>query len=306
MSESAESAEKCRAGNTNRPAKSGTKKRKSAESAENAESEVAPKKTNLNAFHWVLTWNNYPSNWQDFFTDRKPLIEKICIGEEKCPTTGTPHLQGWLRLFKKNVPRTYLSLPKEIHWEPMARNATEKQNTMYCTKARGNTLTWGIPSPWKREIKDLKPWMEELLKILSSPLEEGEAFRTVYWIWEPEGNIGKTVFQQAMYHMMEGVVAIEGKAADVKHFVSDYTKKTSQTPKIIFLNIPRCDQEFVSYGAIEKVKDMFFMSGKYEGGMVSGPRPHVMVFANDGPIKSKMSEDRWKIGRIHEDKIIWI
>lgn len=178
----AENAEKCRAGNTDRPAKSGTKKRKNAENAENAESEPGPKKTCLNAFHWVLTWNNYPKNWQDFFTERRSLIEKICVGEEVCPTTGTPHLQGWIRLFKKNIPRTYLSMPKEIHWEAMSRNATEKQNTMYCTKARGNTLTWGIPSPWKREIKDLKPWMEELLKILSSPLEEGEAFRTVYWI----------------------------------------------------------------------------------------------------------------------------
>lgn len=307
----AENAEKCRAGNTVPPGKKRKISIENAENAENAEVEGGaggklPSKTKSNAFHWVFTWANYPENWKDFFNDRKSLIEKICVGEEVCPTTGTKHLQGWIRLFKKNIPMTYLGLPKQIHWEIMSRNATEKQNTIYCTKARSNTLTWGIPSPWKREITEMKPWMTELMSILSTPLEEGNAFRTIYWIWEPEGNTGKTVFQQAMYHTLEGVVAIEGKAADVKHFVCEYTKKTGTTPKIIFVNIPRVDLEFVSYGAIEKVKDMFFMSGKYEGGMVSGPRPHVMIFANDGPIRRNMSEDRWKIARIVGDTLEWV
>ena len=297
-------SENFRAGNTDRPEKQRQKTRKISEVSEIPETAKKIEKKFV-AFNWVFTWNNFPENWQDFFNERKSLIEKICVGEEKCPTTGTPHLQGWIRLFKKNTARTYLSLPEQIHWETMSRNATEKQNTIYCTKARTNILTWGIPSPWKREIKDMKPWMEELIKILSSPLEEGESFRTVYWLWEPEGNIGKTVFQQAMYHMLEGVVAIEGKAADVKHFVSEYSKRNGMTPRIVFLDIPRCDQDFVSYGAIEKMKNMFFFSGKYEGGTVNGPRPHVMVFANDVPNISKMSRDRWKIGRIVDEQIEW-
>ena len=158
---------------------------------------------------------------------------------------------------------------------------------------------------WARELKDLKPWMEELWQILASPLEEGDAFQTVYWIWEAnDNNQGKTVFQQAAYHALEGVVVSEGKPVDVKHFVSDYTKKTGTTPKIIFMNI-RCEQDFVSYDAIENVKNMFFRSHE-GGGMVSGPRPHVMIFANDGPIKPNMSKDRWKIGKLHADNITWI
>lgn len=297
--------ENCRGGNTVPPGNLEGKKRKMDNIDEIDIPPLEVGKKVWATFHWILTWNNYPKNWQDFFTDRRSLIEKLCVGEEICPTTGTPHLQGWLRLFKKNIPRTHLGLPKQIHWTAMSRDATEKQNTMYCTKGRGNILTWGIPSLWKRTIKDMKPWMAELLTILSSPLEEGIAFRTVYWLWEPAGNTGKTVFQQAVYHMLEGVVAIEGKATDVKHFVADCTKKTGATPKIIFLNVPRCDQEFVSYGAIEKVKDMFFMSGKYEGSLVSGPRPHVMVFANTPPEQAKMSADRWQVGQIVEDQLIW-
>ena len=98
------------------------------------------------------------------------------------------------------------------------------------------------------------------------------------------------------------MVVTKGKPVDVKHFVSDYTKKTGTTPKIIFMNI-KCEQDFVSYDVIESVKDMFFFKG---GGMVSGPRPHVMIFANDGPIKPNMSKDRWKIGKLLADNITWI
>lgn len=257
------------------------------------------------AFHWVFTWNNYPANWKDFFEKARKLIEKVCVREEVCPTTGTPHLQGWLKLDKKNNAITYLTLPKQIHWEPMARNATERQNTDYCTKSAGNQLVWGIPVPWRREIKELKMWMTEVLAILQRPLEEGTAIRDVYWIWEPNGNTGKTIFQQFVHGIMDDVIAVEGKAADVKHFVADYTKTNGKTPRIIFVNIPRCDQDFISYGAIEKVKDMFFMSGKYEGGMVSGIRPHVMVFANDRPHTDKMSLDRWKIGKIVDGAVVW-
>ena len=65
-------------------------------------------------------------------------------------------------------------------------NATERQNIMYCTKERGNILTWGVPSPWKCVIKDMKPWMTELIRILSSPLEEGDAFRTPPETWYPQ------------------------------------------------------------------------------------------------------------------------
>lgn len=307
----AEISENFRGGNTSPPGNTIEVNEEVADVAEIPISETPSKKRKLEgekihiAYHWVLTWNNYPKNWKDFFEDRRSLIEKLYIGVETCPTTGTPHLQGWLRLSKKNNVITYLTMPKQIHWAPMSRNATEKQNTMYCSKVHGEYLSWGIPLPWRRQIQDIKPWMTELINILSKPLEEGEEFRTIYWLWEPEGNIGKTVFQQAMYSMLEGVVAIEGKAADVKHFVSEYAKVNGKTPRIVFLNVPRCDQEFVSYGAIEKVKDMFFMSGKYEGGMVNGPRPHLMVFANDGPQRSKMSEDRWRVGRIVNDQIIW-
>jgi len=60
------------------------------------------------------------------------------------------------------------------------------------------------------------------------------------------------------------------------------------------INIPKC-QDHISWGGIEQVKDMFFYSPKYEGGMVCGPSPHVMIFSNKEPSMEAMSQDRWKI-----------
>jgi len=57
----------------------------------------------------------------------------------------------------------------------------------------------------------------------------------------------------------------------------------------------------MSYTGMEEIKDMFFYSGKYEGGMVCGRNPHVMVFANEPPDYDKMSANRWKVTEIVDE-----
>lgn len=43
---------------------------------------------------------------------------------------------------------------------------------------------------------------------------------------------------------------------------------------------------------------MCFYSGKYEGGMVVGNNPHLLVFANIEPDTKKMSDDRFIVQNI--------
>lgn len=54
-------------------------------------------------------------------------------------------------------------------------------------------------------------------------------------------------------------------------------------------------ENYVSYEAIESVKDGIFFSGKYESGMTIFNQPHIICFANFAPDIGKMSSDRWKI-----------
>lgn len=303
----ADLAEDCAGGNTNPPRKSVGRKRKVAQIAEIAEGPGVPtvkkeKPPNFAiAFHWCLTWNNYRKNWKDFFLDRKLLIVKCCVYEEICPTTGTPHLQGWIRLDKRNFAQTYLMMPEQISWRAMSRDATERQNITYCSKEKGkNHLIWGIPVPYTIDAPK-KPWMEELQAIL----REVPDHRTIYWIWESTGNSGKTLFTKMMYLEMTGVIIINGKGHDIRHAVADYVTKQGVTPKIVLMDIPRVNKEYISYEALENVKNMCFYSGKYEGSTVCGENPHVMVFSNEPPEREKFSDDRWRVGRLKDDKVFW-
>lgn len=95
---------------------------------------------------------------------------------------------------------------------------------------------------------------------------------------------------------MEDVIVLSGKADDMKHAIVQYKDTNKRFPKIVLINIPRSfDDKYISYTGLEAVKDMFFFSGKYEGGMICGPSPHVMIFANRPPTREAMSADRWRI-----------
>lgn len=94
------------------------------------------------------------------------------------------------------------------------------------------------------------------------------------------------------------MVTLSGKGTDMKNGIVQYKANTHVLPSVVLINIPRSKSGFLSYTGMEEIKDMYFYSGKYEGGMVCGPNPHVFVFANCEPDYEKMSEDRWKVHEI--------
>lgn len=254
------------------------------------------------AFHWVFSWCQYPDDWKDYFDMNKHLIVKLFVSEETCPTTGTVRLQGWLKLNSKNSPRTYLQFPGGIRFRVMW--STERKNTKFIGSLQGPFLAWGLPVPYVPELV-LSHWMTELLTILDGPENVGPARRDIHWIWEGAGQADKTMFQQWVYTTKPLVCTVTGRANDARHTVAEFTKKNGRTPRVILVNIPRGKKDHLNYGVIEECKDMFFHSGKYKGSTVSGPRPHVIVFANDRPDTSQMSTDRWRIARIVDEELHW-
>lgn len=59
--------------------------------------------------------------------------------------------------------------------------------------------------------------------------------------------------------------------------------------RIFILDLSRTCENFVSYDSIEKLKNGFWFSGKYESKMVMIPPPVVIVFANFKPEIDKLS-----------------
>ena len=213
-----------------------------------------------------------------------PYCVKYVWGEEYGKSCKTPHIQGgfvlkerkraeWLqkRFFKNGV-----SLFKMKSWESTVLYCKKEQHRIFCSEK---------DAIFKVRIKEFYPWQAEAVAICKSEPED----RVIHWFWEPTGCAGKTLIQKYIFTNFENAVVLSGKACDMKNAIVSMKR----LPKIVMINIPRASLEFVSYAGIEEIKDMFFFSGKYEGGMVCGPEPHVLVFANEPPQSGKMSEDRW-------------
>ncbi len=253
---------------------------------------------------WCFTLNNPKDGMiEQIEQEFKRLNLKYIIGSE-VGESGTPHLQGYIEADKKMRPsQIKWSFGKwsTAHWEKAKGNTIE--NITYCSK-EGNYLIHRFDKP-KVEKKSwlnisLYPWQE----IVINELKEDASDRTIRWLWESKGNVGKTTFQKYIYSKYTRVAVLGGKACDIKNGIIEFHKQHKCTPDIVLINIPRVYKDFVSFQGIEEIKDMFFYSGKYEGGMVCGDAPHVIVFANNSPDTNKMSLDRWAIDEIVNNQLV--
>jgi len=81
---------------------------------------------------WTWTLNNYTD--EDITKLQALNIKYICYGKETAPTTGTPHLQGYLLHEKRVVLDTIIKLVDipRIHFIPS--KGSKQQNIVYCKK----------------------------------------------------------------------------------------------------------------------------------------------------------------------------
>jgi len=61
------------------------------------------------------------------------VVQYMCAGEEVAPTTGTPHLQGYIS-WKKET--RFASLAKKWHCTFLVANGNDHENRAYCSKTR--------------------------------------------------------------------------------------------------------------------------------------------------------------------------
>lgn len=261
-------------------------------------SEPKAKRCNA-AAGWCFTWFDFPENWADIIRSKQGYLKGWVAGEEVCPSTGRKHIQGFVEFTKKNRPLETLKFGS--HWE--AARASAQRNEEYTTKD-GVYLSWGTCKVTKYKLElTLRPWQQELFDILCQEPDD----RTIHWIWEDKGNVGKSLFTKwlCVNYAELGVIVTGGKVDDVLHQVAEL-HKAKKLPRRIILDLPRSyDQKYLRFHALEQLKNMCFYSGKYEGGMVVGPCPWLVVFANCSPPLEELSADRWKVGRIAESRIVW-
>lgn len=254
---------------------------------EDQESQMKPPSRNtVKSRAWLGTWNNYPKNWK--FVISASGAKHFEAQLEKAPSTGKLHVQ-WALYFAERKSRKQICEILPGTWCEAAKNVAAVFN--YCQKdatSEGERVTSKKPV-CDDPLEDVKlyNWQAEVLNVLDTKAPDS---RTIYWLWEPNGNRGKTALAKHIC-LNYNALYVEGKASDVKCAIASMKQK----PSVVIMGLTRSMEDYVSYTALENVKDGIFFSGKYESGMVMYNPPHVLVFANFPPDESKLSTDRWVI-----------
>lgn len=213
------------------------------------------------------------------------------FGEEICPTTGKNHLQGFIEFSVKTRPLEKIK-NKNIHWEKI--KGSKEDNIKYCSKegkVHTNNLVW---KPIKiLDENKLFYWQKDILKEIKNEPDD----RKINWYWEPDGNLGKTTFCKFL-SAKYGAIPLEGKKNDILYCAAEFASN------IYVWDMERSMEEYISYGAIEKIKNGYYMCAKYESKPIIRNSPHIFIFANFPPDTTKLSQDRWNIVRIQKQSIL--
>lgn len=243
------------------------------------------------SIHWCFTYNNYTQK------NIEELIETFRDGsihylfQEETGENGTPHLQGFVKFPSKSRPMEKIK-DKNIHWEKCKNvNASIK----YCCKEDTRTGEIYSSIPFPKPIKvlsedQLYDWQKDIVEMVKKPADD----RSIYWYWETKGGIGKTQFCKYLCVKYNAVV-LSGKSSDAKYGIVKYEELNGLYPDIIIFDIPRTMNDFISYEALESIKNGLFFCGKYESAQVVMNPPHILCFSNEEPDVEKMSADRWHI-----------
>ena len=141
-----------------------------------------------------------------------------------------------------------------------------------------------------------KQWQKDVIEISERPPDG----RTIYWVYDPKGNSGKS-FLTKYLHLTRKIIIADGKKDNVFNQVKTMlmgdkkNKILPEDPEIVILDIPRSSEGYINYGVLEQLKGGLIYPGKYEGAVCEFDHVHVIVMANFMPDLSQFTDDRWHI-----------
>jgi len=232
---------------------------------------------------WCFTINNYTEKeYESLVCAFNSEKLKYIIGKEIGTENKIIHLQGFVEFSKRTRLTACKKYNSRAHWE--IAKGTDIENYQYCSKD-GNFIHKKMDACMP--VKTLSPsqlyeWQVNLINIINKEPDD----RLIYWYWSKEGKLGKTSFAKYL-SIYYDAIPIEGKKNDILFCASLYESR------LYIFDFERTMEDFVSYGAIEKVKNGYYMSGKYESKPVIRNSPHIICFANFEPDYESLSKDRW-------------
>lgn len=216
--------------------------------------------------------------------------------------SGYMHYQGRFSLkIKRRLTGVKKLFPNEIH---LSITSNENRNNMFYVMKEETR----VDGPWTdmekptyiprqiREIKKLYPWQQHIV----DTYDEWDT-RTINVIYDLEGNNGKSTLCGYMRAHKIGFVL---------PFINDYKDIMRMimcvpTKRCYLMDMPRAinkDRLYQMYGAIETIKNGYAYDDRYHFKEKCFDCPNIWIFCNVLPDRTMLSEDRWKIWTIDEDK----
>jgi len=238
-------------------------------------------------YEYDFVLNNYTEDEVCQLIAILPTICKKALFGYEIGEGGTPHLQGYINLIKKDRMTGLLnkySCFKRCTFRE-ARNV--EALIKYCQKD-GKVWSYGFPKPIK-VIQELYTWQKDIEDLFHTEPND----RSIYWFWESIGNIGKSAFVKYMIVKYKCLFCDGGKKADLINLIFNCNMDDC---KCIIWDLPRTAKGHISYSTLESAKNGLICNTKFETGVKVFNSPHIFVFANFPPDKpEELSADRWII-----------
>lgn len=239
---------------------------------------------------------------EDLTKNLRKECKQWCFQLEKAPTTGALHFQGRFSLKVKKRLTGVTKLFPNCHLS--VTSTANRDNTFYVMKEDTR-----VEGPWSdkdeviyvprdiRAITNLLPWQEELLYIIK--IYEPRKINIIY---DPDGNSGKTTFTR--YCMVNGfgqILPFCNDFKDIMRMVMDMPES-----KCYFMDMPRAikkEKLYQLYSGIETVKNGYAYDDRYHFKQKLFDPPNIVVFTNVMPELDLLSQDRWVIWKITNQRL---
>lgn len=265
-------------------------------------------------YHYAFTWNKPKDESDDDFSKSGPkrLIDTLAgmsrfvFQLERGLNAGVLHFQGYLGLKKKQRLSTLATILHKagLHGLHLSAAVDTEALKKYCLK-KDPTYVAG---PWDDrdsgqdipvlDEKALYPWQAEILR----QLRENPDDRKVCWLVDSKGAAGKSSFAK---FLCKHKIALPMTYTDAKDCMYMVTQQSHQ-PAYVF-DLTRCKPAALSatdlYSVMEQLKNGLLQNTKYvaKAGILRPPT-HVWVFSNSVPDYKSLSQDRWMVYEINENR----
>lgn len=242
----------------------------------------------------------------------KTYCRKWTFQVELGENAGVYHYQGRLSLKVKSRKPALIKMFPNAHYFGVTSNAN-RDNTFYVEKSETN-----VAGPWhdtdeefnKEEPEELPPrlskitmlhrFQEEIRTIGTGPEDD----RSINLLYDPIGMNGKSTIVNIMrYHKQAFKLPIFKEFRDIMRVLQKAPKR-----QCYFIDVPRglCARKHAElWPGLESLKDGHVWDDRYtfveyDFWIV----PHIWVFVNRLPDMNMLSPDRWKMWKIHRQRLV--